>query len=208
MIKTQNLIESINRLLDEKGLAIVPASEDEYLSVAFDYPHRIEYHNSEIITMGLASIWHEVIVMTFGTLLNNIFSENDDVLVMGSNFGVHVPKFEGGYYMPDVVVVKGQPQFKGNSTAIVTNPFIIVEVLSPATTNYDLSEKLGEYKHIEGLKQIVFVSQKKIWVSIYTRSENPNIWLNQDFEAENDIISIDNQFIVVKDIYRKVKFEN
>ena len=48
--------------------------------------------------------------------------------------------------MPDVMVVKGEPIFKPNSTAVITNPYIIIEVLSPATKQFDLSEKLPEYK--------------------------------------------------------------
>ena len=109
--------------------------------------------------------------------------------------------------MPDVMVVKGEPIFKENSKAIITNPYIIVEVLSPATSTFDVEYKLPEYKHLESLQQIIYVSPRKVFVSTYIRSENPNIWLNQDFYNEDDKMQIDGKEIAVKDIYKKVKFE-
>lgn len=107
-----------------------------------------------------------------------------------------------------MLVVKGEPVFKANSTAIITNPYIVIEVLSKATETFDLSDKLHEYKHLESLQQIIFVNQKKIGVMNYLRSENPNIWLNQDFYNEDDKMQIDGKEIAVNDIYKKVKFTN
>jgi Uma2 family endonuclease len=194
--------------LRTKEIVCIPASEEDYLDLAIKLPFKVEYHDSEIITMGLASFWHETLVMNIGSLLNILFSDSDEHYVLGSNSGVQIPKFEGGYYMSDVLVVKGEPVFKANSTAIITNPYIVIEVLSKATETFDLSDKLHEYKHLESLQQIIFVNQKKIGVMNYLRSENPNIWLNQDFYNEDDKMQIDGKEIAVNDIYKKVKFTN
>lgn len=207
MVAAKSIKETILEELKTKEIVCIPASEEDYFSVAFDLPFKIEYHDSEIITMGLESFWHETLVMNIGTLLNILFSDSDEHYVLGSNSGVQIPKFEGGYYMPDVLVVKGEPVFKANSTAIVTNPYVIVEVLSRATEVFDVTEKLHEYKSLPSLKQIIFVSQKELGVMNFLRSENPNIWLNQDFYDETDIMQIDGRDIAVKDIYKKVKFE-
>lgn len=207
MVAAKSIKETILEELKTKEIVCIPASEDDYLDLASKLPFKVEYHDSEIITMGLASFWHETLVMNIGTLLNILFSDSDEHYVLGSNSGVQIPKFEGGYYMPDVLVVKGEPIFKANSTAIVTNPYIVVEVLSKATENFDVSEKLHEYKHLESLQQIIFVNQKKVGVMNFLRSENPNIWLNQDFYDETDIMQIDGKDVAVKDIYKKVKFE-
>ncbi|MEZ4900571.1 MAG: hypothetical protein R2822_01830 [Spirosomataceae bacterium] len=51
--------------------------------------------------------------------------------------------------MPDITVVKGEPQFKPNSTAIITNPYLVVEVQSLGTDLFDTEPKLPEYKHIK-----------------------------------------------------------
>jgi Uma2 family endonuclease len=207
MVITQNLKENIAAKLKTQDLVRIPASASDYLSVAHDLPFKIEYHQSEIVTMGLASYWHEAIVMTLGGIFYNLFIDKDEYTVLGSNAGVHIPKFEGGYYMPDVMVVKGKPIFKPNSTAIITNPYIIVEVLSPSTRDFDLSEKQPEYKHLESLQQLIYINPKKMNVSSFIRSQNPDVWLNQDFYEETHAVSIDNTPVLLKDIYRKVQFE-
>lgn len=207
MVAAKSIKETILEELKTKEIVCIPASEEDYLDLASKLPFKVEYHNSEIITMGLASFWHETIIGNMIWILKNLFSDSDEHYVLGSNSGVQIPKFEGGYYMPDVLVVKGEPIFKASSTAIVTNPYIVVEVLSKATETFDLSDKLHEYKHLESLQQIIFVNQKKVGVMSYLRSENPNIWLNQDFYNEDDKMQIDGKEIAVKDIYKKVKFE-
>jgi len=207
MVAAKSIKETILEELKAKQIVCIPASEEDYLDLASQLPFKIEYHDSEIITMGLASFWHETIIGNMIWVLKNLFLDNEEHYVLGSNSGVQIPKFEGGYYMPDVSVVKGEPVFKENSTAIVTNPYIIVEVLSKATENFDVTEKLHEYKSLPSLKQIIFVSQKELGVMSFLRSENPNIWLNQDFYDETDIMQIDGRDVAVKDIYKKVKFE-
>ena len=109
--------------------------------------------------------------------------------------------------MPDVMVVKGEPVFKENSKAIITNPYIIVEVLLPATSTFDVEYKLPEYKHLKSLQQIIYVSPKKVFVSTYIRSENPNIWLNQYIHILDDVIMVGGASISLSDTYKKIKFE-
>jgi Uma2 family endonuclease len=206
MVAEKSIKETILEELKTKEIVCFLASEADYLDLASKLSFKIEYHNSEIITMGLASFWHETIIGNMIWVLKNLFSDSDEHYVLGSNSGVQIPKFEGGYYMPDVLVVKGEPAFKANSTAIITNPYIVIEVLSKATENFDLSDKLHEYKHLESLQQIIFVNQKKVGIMNFLRSENPNIWLNQDFYDETDIMQIDGKPVLVKDIYKKIKF--
>lgn len=208
MAIAKNLKEDIIKQLETQGLVRIPASEEDYLSLAYALPFKVEYHENEIITIGLASYLHEKLVARFIILLNQIFEQIEgDFNILGSNAGVGIPKFEGGYYMPDVMVVKGEPAFKPNSTAIITNPYIIVEVLSPATTKYDLEDKLPEYKYLKSLQQIIYVSPKKVFVSTYIRSENPNIWLNRDFHSLDETIVVEGVNISLSDIYKKIKFE-
>lgn len=207
MVVAKSLQETIIEQLKTNELVSIPASEEDYLSIASALPFKVEYHANEIITMGLASYWHETLVSTFIGIFYNLFSNKEELNILASNSGVSIPKFEGGYYMPDVMVVKGEPIFIENSKAIITNPYIIVEVLSPATSTFDVEYKLPEYKHLESLQQIIYVSPKKVFVSTYIRSENPNIWLNQDFHSLDDAIVVEGVSISLSDIYKKIKFE-
>ena len=206
MVTTKNIKEQLIEQLKTADLVRIPASEKDYFSVAYELPFKVEYHENEIITMGLTSTWHEVLIMNLGRILGNIFLENDEIFVLGSNSGVQIPKFEGGYYMPDVVIVKGDFQYKKNSKCIITNPYIIVEVLSPSTKAFDLSEKLPEYKFLESLQQVIYINSKKVSVSTFTRSEKLRGWLNQDFYSLDDSITVEGVSILLSDIYRKIRF--
>lgn len=205
MVNIQTLRDTIIERLKTEDLVQIPASEAEYLAVAEQLPFKVEYHNSEIITMGLASYFHEIIVANWIFILRSILPE--EFTVLGSNSGIQIPKFEGGYYLPDVMVVKGEPIFKPNSTAIITNPHLVIEILSPSTNKFDRESKLPEYKHLESLQQIIFVNQKKVGVSSYLRSDQPNTWINQDFYSLDETLMIENEPVSLKDIYQKIKFE-
>ena len=135
MVLIQDLKATILERLKTEKVVHLPASEAEYFEVAEQLPFKVEYHNSEVITMGLASFFHEIIVANWIFILRSILS--DEFIVLGSNSGIQIPKFEGGYYLPDVMVVKGEPAFKPNSTAIITNPYLIVEIHSPTTAQFE-----------------------------------------------------------------------
>jgi Uma2 family endonuclease len=208
MVITRNLKEEIIEQLKTKELVRIPASEEDYFSVAYDIPFKIEYHENEIITMGLASYEHEKITAKLIILLSQIFEGKGlDYDILASNSGVQIPKFEGGYYMPDVLVMREEPIFKAKSNCIITNPYLIVEILSPSTKNFDLSEKLPEYKLLDSLHQVIYINPKKVNVTCYTRTENHNAWINQDFYSLEDSVVVEGVSILLSDIYRKVKFE-
>lgn len=207
MVLAQDLRSTILERLKAEEVVRIPASEVEYFAVADQLPFKVEYHNSEIITMGLASYWHEVLVMTIGGILQNVFAFSEEYTVLGSNAGVQIPKFEGGYYLPDVMVVKGEPAFIPNSTAIITNPYLIVEIQSPGTARFDSDIKLPEYKHLESLQQIIYVNQDRARVSSYRRTDQPNTWINQEFFSLEEVMQIEGKEVLIKDIYRKIKFE-
>ena len=205
MVLIQDLKATILERLKTEKVVHIPASEAEYFAVAEQLPFKVEYHNSEVITMGLASFFHEIIVANWIFILRSILS--DEFIVLGSNSGIQIPKFEGGYYLPDVMVVKGEPAFKPNSTAIITNPYLIVEIHSPTTAQFDSDIKLPEYKQQDSLQQIIYVNQDRPRVSSYRRTDQPNTWINQEFFSLEEVMQIEGQEVLIKDIYRKVKFE-
>jgi Uma2 family endonuclease len=78
---------------------------------------------------------------------------------------------------PDVTVICGtlelDPEDPKKLTA--TNPVVLVEVLSPSTEDYDRGEKLGHYKHIRSLQEVVFVAHDRQEVEV-VRRETDGSW--------------------------------
>jgi Uma2 family endonuclease len=71
---------------------------------------------------------------------------------------------------PDVTVVCGASERDPADENSVTNPTLIVEVLSRSTEEYDRGDKFGHYKRIPSLRQYVLVSHRERAVEVWTRT--------------------------------------
>lgn len=89
---------------------------------------------------------------------------------VGSDQRVHVPDLDG-YLYPDVTVVCGKYRFAEDDSHTVTNPTVIVEVLSPSTRNYDLGAKQEHYLRITSLQHLLFIDPETRSVRQYRRVE-------------------------------------
>ena len=70
---------------------------------------------------------------------------------------------------PDVTVVCGPRQLDPADAHAVTNPMVIVEVLSRSTEEYDRGDKFEHYKMLPSLLQYVLVSHRERSVEVWTR---------------------------------------
>ena len=196
----------------------VAATFEEYLDLAHDCDYRVHYRNGEIISfieidektkiiMGEATVTHERLVGRFIYYLTQIFGIDSDYQILGSNVKIFIGADRKGYNL-DVAVVKGEAEiktYKSNrrTSKGIVNPHVIVEILSKSTRDFDLSEKLVDYKQIPSLQQVIFAEQNSIWASTYIRvSENE--WRNIDFTDLESQIPVADDFISLAQFYSKI----
>ncbi len=86
-----------------------------------------------------------------------------EFFVLTSDTKIHIARFKSFVY-PDAVVVCNEIELYPGSTTVITNPLLIVEVLSPSTENYDRQGKFHEYKQIPSFKEYVLVEQRTPFV--------------------------------------------
>lgn len=67
----------------------------------------------------------------------------------------------GLYTYPDIIIVSGKPEYAFHDANSLTNPTVIIEVLSASTALYDCTTKLMWYQQIESLKEYVMVAQDR-----------------------------------------------
>jgi len=74
----------------------------------------------------------------------------------------------------DVTVICGRVQLDRDDATkqTITNPKLIVEVLSPSTEDYDRGEKLGHYKTIPSLEEVVLVAHDRREVEVVRREKD------------------------------------
>lgn len=75
---------------------------------------------------------------------------------------------------PDVVVRCGPTDPVSETRNFITDPLVIVEVLSPSTMDYDRGDKLDFHKLIPTMRHIVIVYQDQMRVEHYRRT--PGGW--------------------------------
>lgn len=84
----------------------------------------------------------------------------------------------------------------------ITNPTLVVEVLSEATEDYDRGEKFGHYMRIPALKEYVLVSQDEPRVEVFRRPDGGGHWQHEVATAGQTIV-LHGCAILVDDIYAK-----
>lgn len=84
----------------------------------------------------------------------------------------------------------------------ITNPVLIVEVLSDGTQGYDRGEKFAHYMRIPSLEEYVLVAQTEQRVEVFRRPDSGGHWEHVVATAGQTIM-LHGQVIAVDDIYGK-----
>ena len=177
---------------------------EQYLEFDRNSEFKNEYIYGEIVPMVGATPWHSLISGNAGRALGNRFSAHG-CLVFDSTLRVFLNREIYAY--PDTTVVCGQLEYSDDKKDTVTNPKIVVEVLSPTTKNYDLGEKLRLYWSVASLTDIFLIEQKKVWLEYWFRAPGGE-WSKRVMEKLQDILRIEsaNCEIPVTELYAGVEF--
>ena len=201
----------------------IPATLDEYFALVQDVEYNIHYSQGHIVSfieideqtkepMGEVAPLHERVVARLITMLSILLDEsNSEYEIYGSNVKVYVDGAQGAYN-PDIAVTKGEgiirtvkPLGRERRTKVITNPHIIVEVLSPSTRDFDQTDKLSDYKKLDTVEQVIFIDPNKIYTQTFIK-KGVNQWLNLDFHSLDDVLPIvgKSETILLKDVYKKI----
>lgn len=180
---------------------------EEYLQMEETSAVKHHFIHGEIIPMSGATPIHNLIAGNIITQLNNeVLKKEKEYFVLTSDSKVYIPKLKNFVY-PDAVVVCEQIELYPGSTTVITNPLLIVEVLSPSTARYDRTDKFFDYKRIPSFKEYMLIEQNMPLVTTsFKKAEHT--W--EDAEAEGleasiYLSSIDCT-IELRKIYRGIKF--
>jgi Uma2 family endonuclease len=185
--------------LEAGELIAFPATWEEFEDFLAETDYRIEYHNGQIIIMGLATLIHEIIITRLAYFLTGYYL-GKPFYVAGSNAGI---RKEGrkGHYNGDILVIKGNPDYHGKSKSIIVNPYLIVEVLSQSTLNYDLGAKRRKYEQIDTLQEIVFVDPFEKEVIVCRRTEQVNVWTETSYTVLEEPVTIDGFHVSLNEFF-------
>ncbi len=177
----------------------------EYLAMEEVAEYKSEYYNGEIFAMSGGTPDHSSIAVNFVIELGPRLSAkpcrvfNRDVRLYIEQSGLHT--------YPDVMVICGKIEFAPKRKDEVTNPILIVEVLSESTREYDRGAKFNFYKQIPSLREYVLVESEQERVECYRRTQD-NQWVFEMHDDLNAAVKLESVAceIPLRQIYAKVSW--
>ena len=142
-------------------------SYSEYVRFERQSRDRHEFVAGAILAMAGGTLEHAAVaaavIASLGTQLADrpcrVFESNARVRVQAS----------GNAYYPDASVVCGRLDVDPDDELSMTNPVVLVEVLSPSTEEFDRTEKLADYQRMPSLSHIVHVAHDAQRIDVWSR---------------------------------------
>ena len=139
---------------------------EAFLAWEREQRERHTYHRGHVFAMAGGSPRHSLlasrIISTFGAVLRG---RPCDVHTSDLRLGLD----EAHFVYADAVVACRPLAFKSGTSDVVTNPRVVVEVLSKSTESYDRGEKQAGYLALPSVENFVLISQRERRVEVYTR---------------------------------------
>src|SRR5215210_168432 len=139
----------------------------DYLALERGSETKHEFLDGEIYAMAGGSLRHSALGSRISAALES--ARTSDCIAFQSDMRLRVLATGRATY-PDASLVCGPIQLDpaDPSGTTITNPSVLVEVLSPSTEEVDRGSKLEDYQRIPSLREYVLVSQHAR-IEIYRR---------------------------------------
>lgn len=158
----------------------------EYLEIEEIARVRHEFYQGEIYAMAGGTPEHAAMAAEIMAILGRQLG-GTSCRVYSSDLRVRVLSTGLATY-PDVTVICGGSERDPESPTHVTNPKLVVEVLSSSTAEYDRSQKLQHYQQIPSLDAVVLVNHEHQDIDLWTRSGST--WTCRRF-GEGDTVPLE-----------------
>ncbi|WP_396211308.1 Uma2 family endonuclease [Flavobacterium sp.] len=181
-------------------------TEKEYLDSERLALDKHEFYKGEIFAMSGASIPHNIIAMNcyidLGTKL-----KGKNCMPFGSDLRIHIPK-NTLYTYPDISIICGEIEKTDDKFDTVTNPSVIIEILSESTKNYDKGGKFTLYRDIESLKEYILIDSEAVMVEKFIKNLD-NSWQLTEYKKMEEHFTIETVAIQIEltTVYQGVQFK-
>ena len=145
----------------------------EYLAAEAKSDLRHEFVGGQVYAMAGGSPEHGALALAFGAELRGalrdrpcrVYSSDVRIRVLANDLASGVSTY------PDLSVVCGTLATALDDPDAITNPVVLVEVLSESTEAYDRGAKAALYRRIPSLQEYVLVAQSEALIEVYRRTD-------------------------------------
>lgn len=165
---------------------------------------RSEYVCGEVFGMAGGTEEHNLIVLNVGAELRNQLKKKP-CRVYPSDMKVRIVSDDVATY-PDVMVICGERRYYDDRRDVVTNPTLIVEVLSDSSEAYDRGDKFRHYRNLPSLQAYLLLSQYRIQAELFLRQPDGTWSLSsyQDLSESIPLRVVDAE-LSLAEVYDKVE---
>jgi Uma2 family endonuclease len=180
---------------------------EEYLELDKNSDDRLEYWDGEIFSMAGASDEHDQIEGNLHFLLRLRLDESKCRAIL-ANMRIKVPTMPP-YRYGDLSTLCGKPAFeKIGGVDVLTNPALIIEVLSQSTEAYDRGDKFTHYKSIPSFREYLLVAQHRPHITQFVKLDDGE-WLHREYNDLNDVVKLASMDceLLLSEVYQNVSFK-
>lgn len=105
---------------------------------------------------------------------------------------------------PDVTIVCGPIQRDPGDEQAITNPTLIVEVLSRSTEEYDRGDKFEHYKSVPSVREYVLVSHRERRLEVWSRGQDDGWTCSLVHDGGVARLTSIDAVLAVRDLYEAV----
>jgi len=177
----------MENMVEEPVLQYNYISPEDYLQAERVAAEKHEYYRGEVFAMSGASLNHnDIFSNVFGELAAALNGSN--CKPYGSDLRIHIPA-NTLYTYPDISVICGKTETTDDKLDTVTNPAVIIEILSATTRNYDRGNKFALYRQIPTLKEYILIDSENISVEQFSKTADVS-WILTEYKNINSSFTI------------------
>ena len=178
---------------------------EEYLEMEEKSDEKHEYHKGEVFAMSGPKLDHIRITMNMVALLKGAL-RGSGCEVFATDLRIYVESEELLTY-PDLSIVCGEPETRDDDDWNLTNPAVIVEVLSKSTMAYDRGTKFELYKGLVSLREYILVDSRSVSVEQFCK-DGEGRWAFRKYDKLTDKIVVETVGVelTLEEIYENVRF--
>lgn len=164
------------------GLPIAKVTLKEFLAWEAEQPDRHEFHRGEVFAMVGGTARHNRVILNLAARLSEHL-DGSACQVFAETMKVQLA--DEAVLYPDVLVSCGKAL--AGDEQVVTDPKLVIEVLSPSTKGYDKRNKFILYRSLAALREYVLIDPASREVEVFTLTEHG--WLLSD-QTQADALSL------------------
>ena len=178
-------------------------SVEEYIQHEIETGKKYEYHDGLIYALAGGSLEHALLIGNiYSELRNGLKEKGSNCKPITNDAKLYIEK-ENKYVYPDTMVVCGEIKKSNETKDALTNPILIVEVLSKSTSEYDRGDKFYFYRQIPSLREYILIDQSRYVVEVFLKKEKNDLWRISRYDRLDQMINIQSLDIEIsmKELY-------